>query len=344
MSDANALDEAALGPYLAEHIDGFGSLVSIDKFKAGQSNPTYLVNATGGKFVLRAKPPGELLKSAHQVDREYRVMKALWPTPVPVPRVLHLADEDSPIGRMFFVMEYLDGRVLWDPALPEANDNADRAAIYDAMNATLAALHEVDIEAVGLSDFGKPGSYFERQFTRWTSQYRASETGRVEAMERLIDWLETNQPPEDGIVGLVHGDYRLDNMMFAKDEPRVIAVLDWELSTLGHPYADLAYQCMQGRLPHSSGFRGLGGLDRAELGIPSEGDYVAAYCRRRGIDAIGNWTFYLAFSFFRLAAICQGVYKRALDGNASNPEKAKTYGDAVKLLAGLAVELIDGGK
>ena len=287
MSDANALDEAALGPYLAEHIDGFGSLVSIDKFKAGQSNPTYLVNATGGKFVLRAKPPGELLKSAHQVDREYRVMKALWPTPVPVPRVLHLADEDSPIGRMFFVMEYLDGRVLWDPALPDACDNDDRATIYDAMNATLAALHDVDIEAVGLSDFGKPGSYFERQFTRWTSQYRASETERVEAMERLIDWLEKNQPPDDGIVGLVHGDYRLDNMMFAKDEPRVIAVLDWELSTLGHPYADLAYQCMQWRLPHSSGFRGLGGLDRAALGIPSEGDYVAAYCRRRGIDAIG---------------------------------------------------------
>ena len=344
MSDANALDEAALGPYLAEHIDGFGSLVSIDKFKAGQSNPTYLVNATGGKFVLRAKPPGELLKSAHQVDREYRVMKALWPTPVPVPRVLHLADDDSPIGRMFFVMEYLDGRVLWDPALPEAGDNAGRAASYDAMNATLAALHDVDIEAVGLSDFGKPGSYFERQLTRWTSQYRASETERVEAMERLIDWLEKNQPPDDGIVGLVHGDYRLDNMMFAKDEPRVIAVLDWELSTLGHPYADLAYQCMQWRLPHSSGFRGLGGLDRAALGIPSEGDYVAAYCRRRGIDAIGNWTFYLAFSFFRLAAICQGVYKRALDGNASNPEKAKTYGEAVKLLAGLAVELIDGGK
>ena len=344
MSDANALDEAALGPYLAEHIDGFGSLVSIDKFKAGQSNPTYLVNATGGKFVLRAKPPGELLKSAHQVDREYRVMKALWPTPVPVPRVLHLADDDSPIGRMFFVMEYLDGRVLWDPALPEAGDNAGRAAIYDAMNATLAALHDVDIGAVGLSDFGKPGSYFERQFARWTSQYRASETGRVEALERLIDWLEANQPPDDGLVGLVHGDYRLDNMMFAKDEPRVIAVLDWELSTLGHPYADLAYQCMQWRLPHSSGFRGLGGLDRAALGIPSEGDYVAAYCRRRGIDAIGNWTFYLAFSFFRLAAICQGVYKRALDGNASNPEKAKTYGDAVKLLAGLAVELIDGGK
>ena len=344
MSDANALDEAALGPYLARHVDGFGSLVSIDKFKAGQSNPTYLVNATGGKFVLRAKPPGELLKSAHQVDREYRVMKALWPTPVPVPRVLHLADEDSPIGRMFFVMEYLDGRVLWDPALPDARDNDDRATIYDAMNATLAALHDVDIEAVGLSDFGKPGSYFERQFARWTSQYRASETGRVEAMERLIDWLETNQPPDDGIVGLVHGDYRLDNMMFAKDAARVIAVLDWELSTLGHPYADLAYQCMQWRLPHSSGFRGLGGLDRAALGIPSEGDYVAAYCRRRGIDAIGNWTFYLAFSFFRLAAICQGVYKRALDGNASNPEKAKTYGDAVKLLAGLAVELIDGGK
>lgn len=344
MSDANALDAGALGPYLAEHVAGFGRLVDIVQFKAGQSNPTYLIEATGGKFVLRAKPPGALLKSAHQVDREYRVMKALEHSAVPVPRMLHLSDEVSPIGRMFFVMQFLDGRVLWDAGLPEAKDNADRAAISDAMNATLAALHDVDIDAVGLADFGKPGSYFERQLTRWTSQYRASETGTVAAMNQLIAWLEAHLPADDGLVSLVHGDYRLDNLMFAADRPEIIAVLDWELSTLGHPYADLAYQCMQWRLPHESGFRGLGGIDRAAIGLPSEEDYVAAYCRRRGIAEIGNWRFYLAFSFFRLAAICQGVYRRALDGNASNPEKARMYGDAVALLAGIAVQLTDGGE
>lgn len=344
MTDANALDSAALGPYLADRISGFGRLLDITQFKAGQSNPTYLLVATGGKFVLRAKPPGALLKSAHQVDREYRVMKALWGTAVPVPRVLHLSEEESPIGRMFFVMDFLDGRVLWDPALPEASGNIERAAISDAMNATLAALHDVDVAAAGLADFGKPGNYYERQLGRWTSQYRASETGRVAPMDRLIAWLETNLPPDDGLVSLVHGDYRLDNLMFAPDRPEIIAVLDWELSTLGHPYADIAYQCMQWRLPHASGFRGLGGIDRAAIGLPSESEYVAAYCQRRGIDGIGNWRFYLAFSFFRLAAICQGVYKRALDGNASNPEKARMYGDAVALLAGLAVELIDGGE
>ncbi|TIW31042.1 MAG: phosphotransferase family protein, partial [Mesorhizobium sp.] len=197
------------------------------------------------------------------------------------------------------------------------------------------------VEAVGLGDFGKPGNYFERQFARWTSQYRASETGTIPDMDRLIAWLETHMPADDGRVSLVHGDYRLDNMIFAASEPQVIAVLDWELSTLGHPFADIAYQCMQWRLPHASGFRGLGGVDRAALGLPSEEAYVDAYCRRRGLARIGNWSFFLAFSFFRLAAICQGVYRRALDGNASNPEKARTYGEAVKLLAALAVDLID---
>ena len=239
---------------------------------------------------------------------------------------------------MFYVMDFLDGRIFWDPALPEAVDNDERAAIYDAMNATLAALHDVDVEAAGLADFGRPGNYFERQLARWTSQYRASETGTIADMDRLIAWLETHMPADDGRVSLVHGDYRLDNLIFAPDQPKVIAVLDWELSTLGHPFADIAYQCMQWRLPHASGFRGLGGIDRAALGLPSEEDYVAAYCRRRGLDGIGNWTFFLAFSFFRLAAICQGVYKRALDGNASNPEKARTYGEAVKLLSHLAAE------
>ncbi len=343
MSDPNALDAATLAPYLEKNVPGFSGLQAIEKFKAGQSNPTYMLRATSGSYVLRAKPPGELLKSAHQVDREYRVMKALHGIGFPVPEVLHLSQEDSPIGRMFFVMGFVEGRIFWNPALPEARDNAERTAIFDAMNATLAALHDVDFAAIGLADYGRPGSYFERQLGRWTSQYRASETERVEDMESLIAWLETRRPPDDGLVSLVHGDYRHDNMMFAPNEPRVIAVLDWELSTLGHPYADLSYQCMQWRLPHESGFRGLGGIDRKSLGLPSEEEYVEAYCRRRGIGSIPDWTFCLAFSFFRLAAICQGVYKRALDGNASNPERARTYGQAVKLLAGLAVERIEKG-
>ncbi|ESY79096.1 aminoglycoside phosphotransferase [Mesorhizobium sp. LNHC221B00] len=341
MNDPNALDQAALASYLEAEIPGFSGLAAIEKFKSGQSNPTYLLMAASGRYVLRAKPPGQLLKSAHQVDREFRVMKALAGSAVPVPRMLHLSAEDSPIGRMFYVMAFLDGRIFWDPALPEARDNDERSAVYDAMNGTLAALHAVDVEAVGLGDFGRPGNYFERQLARWTSQYRASETGAIADMDRLIAWLERHMPADDGRVSLVHGDYRLDNLIFAPDQPKVLAVLDWELSTSGHPFADIAYQCMQWRLPHASGFRGLGGIDRTALGLPSEEDYVAAYCRRRGLEGIGNWPFFIAFSFFRLAAICQGVYKRALDGNASNPEKARTYGEAVKLLSHLAAKLID---
>lgn len=344
MSDPNAIDQAALAPYLERYVPGFDGLEAVEKFSSGQSNPTYLLRARSGKYVLRAKPPGQLLKSAHQVDREFRVMRALKESAVPVPEVLHLSAEESPIGRMFYVMAFCEGRIFWDPALPEASGNEERTAIYDAMNEVLAALHDVDPAEVGLADYGKPGSYFERQLTRWTSQYRASETGTVATMDQLIAWLESNLPQEDGVVALVHGDYRLDNMIFSPDRPKVLAVLDWELSTLGHPYADISYQCMQWRLPHSSGFRGLGGIDRARIGLPSEEAYVEAYCRHRGIAGIGNWTFYLAFSFFRLAAICQGVYKRSLDGNASNPEKAKLYGEAVALLAGLAVRLIDEGK
>lgn len=343
-ADPNALDPDALDAYLRERIPNFGALTAIEKFGSGQSNPTYRLDTTTGQFVLRAKPPGQLLKSAHQVDREFRVMKALEASRVPVPKMLHLSDDDSPIGRQFFVMEFLRGRIFWDPALPEIENGAERASIYDAMNATLAALHEVDVGATGLSDYGRPGSYFERQFARWTSQYRASETDVNPDMDRLIAWLEAEMLPDDGQVALVHGDYRLDNLMFHPAEPRIIAVLDWELSTLGHPYADLAYQCMQWRLPNSSAFRGLGGIDRAKAGLPTEADYVDAYCRRRGIGAIDDWSFYLAFSFFRLAAICQGVYKRALDGNASNPQKARSFGEAVRLLAALAADVIEKGE
>ena len=343
MTDPNTLDPALLAPYLEREVPGFSGLGAIEKFKSGQSNPTYLLTAKSGRYVLRAKPPGQLLKSAHQVDREFRVMKALAGTGVPVPQMLHLSDENSPIGRMFYLMAFVDGRIFWDPALPEAS-SSERAAVYDAMNATLAILHDVDVEAVGLGDYGRPGNYCERQLARWTSQYRASETETNGEMDALIAWLEANQPADDGRLSLVHGDYRLDNMIFAKDQAEVIALLDWELSTLGHPFADIAYQCMQWRLPHQSGFKGLGGIDRAAVGLPSEEDYVAAYCRRRGLGGIANWTFLLAFSFFRLAAICQGVYKRALDGNASNPAKAKVYADAVKLLTHLAARLIEGEK
>lgn len=341
MNETRALDPQILAPYLEANVAGFRGLQSIRQFNAGQSNPTFLLEAASGRYVLRAKPPGVLLKSAHQVDREFRVMKALRGTDVPVPEVLHLSKEESPIGRMFYVMAFVEGRILWDPALPELASNEERTAVSDAMNRVLAALHGVDIAAVGLSDFGRPGSYFERQLARWTSQYRASETEKIDDMERLITWLEQNRVAEDGLVSLVHGDYRLDNMIFAADRSEIIAVLDWELSTLGHPYADIAYQCMQWRLPHDSGFRGLGGLHRASLGLPGEAEYVARYCERRGIAGIDNWVFYLAFSFFRLAAICQGVYRRSLDGNASNPDKARTYGQAVRLLSNLAGQAIE---
>lgn len=346
----NQIDATALAPWLTRHVEGFHDLHEIRKFEGGQSNPTYLLTAESGRYVLRAKPPGELLKSAHQVDREYRVMKALAGTGVPVPRVLALSEEDSPIGRMFFVMEYLDGHVFWDPALPELHRHGGeeapqrRAIVYDRMNAALAALHNVDPEAIGLSDFGKPGNYFERQLGRWTQQYAASEVDRNEDIHKLVDWLGVTMPPDDGEVALVHGDYRLDNMVFNHDAHEILGILDWELSTLGHPLADLAYQCMQWRLPHEGGFRGLGGLDRKALGLPTEKEYVAAYCRRRGISEIANWHFYVAFSFFRIAAILQGVYKRSLDGNASNPEKAREYGKAVPRLGRMAMEMIQTGE
>lgn len=335
------IDKVALAAELEWIVPGFYKLEAMEQFDTGQSNPTYLVTASSGKYVLRTQPPGVLLQSAHQVDREFRVMDALSNTAVPVPKMLASAPADTALGRRYFVMEYLDGRIFWDPALPDC-EATERSAIYDAMNRTLAALHSVDPAAIGLADFGKRGNYFTRQLGRWTGQYRASETDAVAEMDTLIAWLEANQPPDDTASTLVHGDFRLDNMMFAKDRPEVIAVLDWELSTLGHPLADLAYQCMQWRLPHESDFRGLAGIDRAASGLPSETAYVERYCERRGIGTVEHWPFYLAFSFFRLAAILQGVLKRAIDGNASNPERARQIGKAVPLLAATALDVIGG--
>jgi len=339
MESVAELDCAAVGAYLEAHLDGFCGPLTATKFPSGQSNPTFLLEAPSGKYVLRRKPRGQLLKSAHAVDREFRVISALQGSDVPVPRPHLLCADDSVIGTMFFVMDYCAGRNFQDPLVPEVG-TADRAAIYDDMNRVLAALHSVDIDAAGLADFGRPGNYFERQIARWTQQYRASETETIAAMDALINWLAVNTPADDGRIALVHGDYRIDNMIFDAAAPRMIAVLDWELSTLGHPFADLGYQCMQWRMPTGPVGRGLDGVDRAALGIPSEDDYVARYCQRMGIAAIPNWPFYLAFAFFRLAAIIQGVKKRGLEGNASNPERAAELGTIVPVLAEKAVDLV----
>jgi len=276
------------------------------------------------------------------IEREFRVLKALEGVSYPAPRVLALSEDEGVIGTAFYLMAFVDGRVLWDPALPELPRD-DRRPIYDVMNEGLARLHSIDVAAAGLSDYGKPGGYFSRQYQRWTDQYRASETGRIEDMERLIAWLADRVPADDGRVALVHGDWRIDNMIFDSSAPRLLAVLDWELSTLGHPHADLAYQCMQWRLPNVR-YRGLGGVDRAANGIPTEDEYVAAYCKRMGLESIPDWTFLVAFSFFRSIAIHQGVYKRSLDGNASNPERARLFGQAVPSMARLAMEAVETGR
>ncbi len=333
----DTLDEKRLGPYLEANVAGFEGLQSIKKFANGQSNPTFKISAASGAYVLRRQPPGELLKSAHAVDREFRVMDALAASDVPVPKVLHLCQDRDLIGSLFYVMEFCDGRIFWEAPLPGVRKR-DRAAIYDDMNRVLATLHQVDVNKVGLGDYGKPGNYFERQFDRWSSQYRASEMRHIDAMEALIKWLGENLPEDDGRVSLVHGDYRLDNMIFDAREPRVIALLDWELSTLGHPFADVGYQCMQLRMPDRTGsISGLRGQKLGALGIPTEKEYVARYCERVGIDRINNFGFYVAFSFFRLAAIIQGVAKRAADGNASN-KNAAAMGKYVQPIAELALE------
>ena len=335
------LDIQRLTDYLTLHIPDLKAPLSTEKFEGGQSNPTFkLSTADNTHYVLRRKPPGELLKSAHAVDREFRVITALRDTDVPVPDTFVLCEDDAIVGSMFYVMEYKEGRILWDPLLPDAVDNAERSATYDAMNQTMAALHNVNVDAVGLSDFGRPGNYFERQLGRWSKQYRASETGEIRSMNLLMTWLAANMPKDDGTISLVHGDYRLDNMMFHPNEPRVIALLDWELSTLGHPLADLANQCMAWMLPREGRIKGLGGVDRAALGIPTDEEYIARYCERTGRSGIENWNFYLVFSLFRLAAILQGIVKRAQIGTASSAE-ADSEGDVVGQLADLAMFLTD---
>ncbi|MEY1555540.1 phosphotransferase family protein [Yoonia sp. R2331] len=331
----HSFDHTTLQTYLATHVPGFTTLDGITRFTGGQSNPTYRITSGARAFVVRAKPTGKLLSSAHQVAREFRVMQALRDTPVPVPQMYHLTGDESPLGPQFFVMEALTGRTFWDPALPDLT-HVDRTAIYHNMVRVMADLHSVDVAAVGLSDFGAPGNYFARQVGRWTKQYRAAELKPNADVDWLIDWLAERIPDDDGQISIVHGDFRLDNLMFAPDGTAVLALLDWELSTIGHPMADLAYQIMGMQLPNQGVARGLGNADRAALGIPTEQDYIAAYCNARGIQPPANWPFFLTFSYFRFIAIIQGVIRRAVDGNASNPGDLGQMQAAIPALAQVA--------
>ncbi|HTZ37227.1 MAG TPA: phosphotransferase [Stellaceae bacterium] len=301
--------------FLAAQVAGFRGPLRAERFAGGQSNPTYRLVAASGEYVLRRKPPGPLLPSAHAVDREFRVMRALAATAVPVPQVHALCEDPAVIGSAFYVMEHLDGRIFWDQRLPGIAPD-ERAAMFASMNRVVAALHSVDYAALGLADFGRPGNYMARQIARWSRQYRASETVPQPAMDALIDWLPAHLPPE-GPPALVHGDYRMDNLVFHKREPRVIGVLDWELSTIGDPLADFAYHAMSWRIDPNV-YQGLAGVDVAALGIPDEPAYIAAYCRNTGRGAIAGWEFYLVYSLFRFAAICQGIAKRAIDGTAAS--------------------------
>jgi len=328
-------DHAELSTYLADCLPNFAGLDTITRFSGGQSNPTYKITSGNQSYVMRAKPMGKLLPSAHQVAREFQVMQALAQTDVPVPQMYHLSGDNSPLGTQFFVMELLDGNIHWDPALPLLDSNT-RTKMYTAMAETLAALHRVDPVDVGLSDYGRAGNYFDRQVARWTKQYRAAETDKIADIDWVIDWLVDNTPADDGQVRIVHGDFRMDNIMFSPDNSHVIGLLDWELSTLGNPMADIAYQCMCLRLPQDGLVKGLAGIDRTALGIPSEQDYVAAYCTKRGVDAPDAWGFYMTFAYFRLIAILQGVIKRAMDGNASNPASMNMMRAAIPQLADAA--------
>lgn len=328
---------AAVEAWAKDNIQGFEGPLTANKIAGGQSNPTFMLAAPNKRYVLRRKPPGVLLKSAHAVDREFRVQKALAGSDVPVAQMHALCEDDDVIGSAFYIMEAIDGRNFDDPRLPELAME-ERKPIVDAMNKVLAAIHDVDINAVGLSDYGPEGNYYERQISRWTKQYEASQTADLPQMNELMDWLAANIPEDDGQRTLVHGDFRIDNMLFMPGEPRVAAVLDWELSTIGHPYADLAAVIMQWSMPPGKQGRGLMGVDRMAHGLMSDGEFIAAYCKRRGIDRIEKFGFYLAFCFFRMAAIIQGVLKRALDGNASDPERGKMLGTFVPQFAAAGLQ------
>jgi aminoglycoside phosphotransferase (APT) family kinase protein len=328
---------APLEAWMREHVEGFRGPLTVEQFRGGQSNPTYRLSAPSGRYVLRRKPPGKLLPSAHAVDREYRVISALGKTGFPVPRSYALCLDEAVVGTAFYIMDYVDGRVFWDPTLADL-PRAERGAIYEAMNDTIARLHRTDHAAIGLADFGRPGNYVGRQIDRWTKQYQASETERIEAMDRLIEWLPKNVPADEE-VSLVHGDFRLDNMIFDVRAPRVRAVLDWELSTLGNPLGDFAYHAMSWRLPPGS-FRGLGEADLRALGIPGEEEYRAAYCRRTGRREIPHWDFYMAYNMFRLAAILQGIMGRVREGTAAS-QKAHEAGARAKVLAALGWQQVE---
>jgi aminoglycoside phosphotransferase (APT) family kinase protein len=340
-ADRHRIDIDRLSAYLRDHLRGFGGPLEVTKFAGGQSNPTYLLKTPARSWVMRSKPGpmAKLLPSAHAIEREFRVMQALADQRMPVPKMELLCEDEDVIGRAFFVMQHVEGRVLWDQALPDSTP-VERTAIYDEMNRVIAALHAVDIERAGLADFGRAGNYFERQIARWSKQYRASQTEKIDAMDSLIDWLPQHVPPGDE-TAVVHGDFRLDNLIFHPTEPRVLAVIDWELSTLGHPLADFSYHCMSWHIPPGA-FRGIAGLDHKALGIPSEAEYIRRYCERTGRAGIENWNFYLAYNLFRIAAILQGVYKRATEGLASSAEGG-AQGVRVRALSELALRFVDRG-
>lgn len=321
VADQQRFDMGALETWMRQHVEGFAGPLTIEQFKGGQSNPTFKLITPGQTYVMRAKPgpKAKLLPSAHAIEREYRVMAALAQTDVPVARMFALCEDESVIGRAFYIMEFVSGRVLWDQALPDMTP-AQRGAIYDEMNRVIAALHSVDYKAIGLADYGKPGNYFQRQIERWSKQYKLSETESIPAMDQLIAWLPNHIPADaDELTTIVHGDYRLDNLMFHPTEPRVLAVLDWELSTLGHPMADFGYHCMSWHIQPGQ-FRGIAGLDHQALGIPDEAAYRRLYEQRTGSQITGDWNFYLAFSMFRIAGILQGIMKRVVDGTASSAQ------------------------
>jgi aminoglycoside phosphotransferase (APT) family kinase protein len=330
--DVHQIDADALERYLVERVRGFRGPIELRQFQGGQSNPTYYIRAGSGEYVLRRKPPGKLLPSAHAVDREYRVITALQGSGVPVPRTYILCEDPAIIGTSFFLMDCVHGRVFADPLLPGIS-RADRAALYDQFAEILARLHRVDWKAVGLEDFGRPGNYFARQIHRWTTQYRASETEKIEAMEQLMVWLPENIPSDDTVT-LVHGDFRPGNMIVHPTEPRVLAVLDWELSTLGHPLGDLSYFCVPYHMGPGETLGGVTGMDLPALGIPSEDEVVAAYCRKAARGPIAHWDFYVAFALFRLGAIAQGIMGRVRDGTANDPraiergKRARPLGEA----------------